>query len=118
ESWTKTGSVEEFRELYADFHADVRWLIDSCDDVLKTALYERDPLGTWSRGNVTLLGDACHPMLPFMAQGAGTAIEDAVMLTRCLVDLPNLHNDVEISLSRYEALRKERTSDIQKASRG
>ena len=83
--------------------------------MLKTALYERDPLPSWSRGRVTLLGDACHPMMPFMAQGAGMAVEDAVVLARCLhegmADLP-------AALRRYERARLARTAEIQVASRG
>ncbi|MDP0880980.1 FAD-dependent monooxygenase, partial [Klebsiella variicola] len=75
---------EELRGFYADFHPDARALLDACDTVLKTALYERDPLPAWSQDRITLLGDACHPMMPFMAQGAGMAIEDAVVLARNL----------------------------------
>lgn len=115
ESWTLPGDVAEFRELYADFHEDARSLIDACDTVLKTALYEREPLPRWSQGRVTLLGDACHPMLPFMAQGAGMAIEDAVVLARCLTDLGD---DVPNALRVYEEVRKPRTSQIQLSSRG
>ncbi len=114
ESWTMPGDVTEFRELYAGYHEDARALIDACDTVLKTALYERDPLPTWCRGRVALLGDACHPMLPFMAQGAGMAIEDAIVLARCLTDLGD---DVPAALRAYEDARKERTSRIQLASR-
>jgi salicylate hydroxylase len=115
ESWTLPGSVTEFRELYTGYHADARALIDACDSVLKTAMYERDPLPTWVAGGVALLGDACHPMLPFMAQGACTAIEDAVILARCVSE-----SGVEpaAALRRYEHLRKERTARIQLASRG
>lgn len=114
ESWTTPGSVSEFREVYADFHEDAVRLVDSCDEVLKSALHERDPLPTWTKGQVTLLGDACHPMLPFMAQGAGSAIEDAVILARCLSDE---NTTVLEALSRYEATRKPRTSKIQLSSR-
>ncbi|MBN9411607.1 MAG: FAD-dependent monooxygenase [Burkholderiales bacterium] len=116
ESWTTQGSVEELREQYADFHPDARALLAACDEVLKTALYERDPMPTWSRGRMTLLGDAAHPMLPFMAQGAGMAIEDAVVLARHLegVDAAGLPN----ALARYEVARRERTSRIQLGSRG
>lgn len=114
ESWTMPGDVEEFRDLYAGYHADARTLIDACDTVLKTALYERDPLPEWYAGRVVLLGDACHPMLPFMAQGAGMAIEDAVLLARCLTAFDT---DIPAALRVYEDLRKPRTSQIQLASR-
>lgn len=116
ESWTTPGSVDELRGFYADFHPDARALLDACDSVLKTALYERDPLPHWSQGAMTLLGDACHPMMPFMAQGAGMAIEDAVVLAR------NLHGTapggVTAALRRYEAMRLERAGRIQVGSRG
>jgi salicylate hydroxylase len=117
ESWTTAGSVEELRGFYAGFHPDARALLDACDSVLKTALYERDPLPHWSRGPMTLLGDASHPMMPFMAQGAGMAIEDAVVLARNLA-LVREPADVPAALARYEAMRIERASRIQIASRG
>lgn len=116
ESWTMPGDVGELREAYAGFHPDARALLDACDEVLKSALYVRDPLPRWSVGRQTLLGDACHPMTPFMAQGACMAIEDAVVLARCLDDdsLP----DAAARLSRYEQLRLPRTSRVQRGSRG
>jgi salicylate hydroxylase len=116
ESWTREGDVQELREVYCDFHPDARKLLDACESVLKSALYEREPLAQWSRGRVTLLGDACHPMLPFMAQGAGMAIEDAVVLGRALagVDLPGVPQALQV----YEQARRERTARIQIGSRG
>lgn len=117
ESWTSEGSVAELRGFYADFHPDARALLDACDSVLKTALYERDPLAQWSRGRITLCGDACHPMMPFMAQGAGMAIEDGVVLARCLSAAPS-SAQVPAALARYDALRQERTGRIQVGSRG
>jgi salicylate hydroxylase len=81
--------------------------------VLKSALYERDPLPQWSKDRVTLMGDASHPMLPFMAQGAGMAIEDGVVLGRCLVG-----DEPEAELRRYEQARQDRTARIQIGSRG
>jgi salicylate hydroxylase len=117
ESWTTQGSVEELRGFYADFHPDARALLDACDEVLKTALYERDPLPHWSKGRLTLLGDACHPMMPFMAQGAGMAIEDGVVLARHLGGVTDAASVTE-ALARYDAARLERTSKIQIGSRG
>jgi salicylate hydroxylase len=124
ESWTTAGDVNELREVYRDFHPDARRLLAACDSVMKSALYEREPLPRWSVGRVTLLGDACHPMLPFMAQGAGMSIEDAVVLGRALeplaqVDLGgNAALRISAALSRYEAARRERTAKIQIGSRG
>ena len=113
ESWTSEGDVEELRAFYKDFHPDARALLAACDSVLKSALYERDPLPQWSDRRVTLLGDACHPMLPFMAQGAGMAIEDGVVLGRCLSG-----DDPEAELLQYQKARQEPTAEIQIGSRG
>ena len=117
ESWTTPGSVDELRGFYADFHPDARALLDACDSVLKTALYERDPLTAWSLGPMTLVGDACHPMMPFMAQGAGMAIEDCVVLARNLAGVA-APAQVAAALHRYETMRMERASQIQVGSRG
>jgi salicylate hydroxylase len=117
ESWTSEGDVNELRGFYKDFHPDARALLDACDSTLKSALYEREPLAQWSVGTVTLLGDACHPMLPFMAQGAGMAIEDAVVLGRALAGVATREQAAQALLS-YENARKERTAKIQIGSRG
>lgn len=117
ESWTSEGDVNELRGFYKDFHADARALLEACDTTLKSALYEREPLPQWSVGTVTLLGDACHPMLPFMAQGAGMAIEDAVVLGRALAGVSDRAQAIE-ALRRYEKTRQERTAKIQIGSRG
>jgi len=116
ESWTTNGSVDEFKHLFADFHPDATALLAACDEVLKTALYERDPMPQWGKGCVTLLGDACHPMLPFMAQGAGMAIEDAIVLGRALKDADTAH--LAAALQRFETTRKPRTAEVQLGSRG
>ncbi|AII07112.1 MULTISPECIES: FAD-dependent monooxygenase [Rhodococcus] len=113
ESWTTPGSVTELRELYRDFHPEARALLDACDDVLKSALYVRDPLESWTDGRAVLLGDAAHPMMPFMAQGAGMAIEDAIVLSRCL----SLFDDPAVALQTYQDTRLQRTSRIQRGSR-
>lgn len=117
ESWTSEGDVNELRGFYKDFHPDARALLDACDSTLKSALYEREPLPCWSVGTVTLLGDACHPMLPFMAQGAGMAIEDAVVLGRCMAGAAS-RTDARKALQVYENARRERTAKIQIGSRG
>lgn len=116
ESWTAPGSVEELREQYVAYHPEARALLDACDTVLKTALYERDPMPAWAAGRMALLGDAAHPMLPFMAQGAGMAIEDAVVLARHLEGVA-MH-DIAGALQRYERARLPRTSQVQLGSRG
>jgi salicylate hydroxylase len=116
ESWTMPGDVTELRKAYSTFHPEARALLDACSEVMKSALYVRDPLPRWSLGHATLLGDACHPMTPFMAQGAGMAIEDAVVLGRALEGVSK--SNVPEALARYENSRKERTSRVQIGSRG
>jgi salicylate hydroxylase/6-hydroxynicotinate 3-monooxygenase len=114
ESWSATGDVRELRAAYASFHPEVRMVLDACPDCHKWAILERDPLPTWSQGRVVLIGDACHPMTPYMAQGAATSIEDAAVLARCLKDVSQ--DGIEAAFKRFEAHRKPRTSKIQEIS--
>lgn len=116
ESWTAPGEVAELQHIYADFHVDARARLNACTEVLKSALYVRDPLPRWHDGRLVLLGDAAHPMMPFMAQGAGQAIEDAVVLARSLAD--TRFESIEHALTAYQDARLDRTSRIQIASRG
>lgn len=109
ESWSSQGDIRELRAAFAGYHREVRDLLVQCEDVLKTALYERDPLAHWTKGRVTLLGDACHPMMPFMAQGAGMGLEDAAVLARCV----EIDDDVADALRRYETVRRDRASTMQ-----
>ena len=78
ESWNERGDHSELKSDFAGWHETVQVLIDNMDpeECFKWALFDRPPMTRWSRGRVTLLGDACHPTLPFMAQGAAMAIED------------------------------------------
>jgi salicylate hydroxylase/6-hydroxynicotinate 3-monooxygenase len=114
ESWSAKGDVQELRQEYEGFHPDVRAVLAACPDCHKWAILEREPLPRWSDGRVVLLGDACHPMTPYMAQGAATAIEDAAILARCLEEVEG--QDIEGAFQRYEAHRKPRTSRIQAIS--
>jgi 2-polyprenyl-6-methoxyphenol hydroxylase-like FAD-dependent oxidoreductase len=114
ESWSAKGDVRELRRAYEGFHQDVRAVLAACPDCHRWAILEREPLPRWSEGRVVLLGDACHPMTPYMAQGAGTAMEDAAVLARCLEATGG--EDVEGAFRRYEAHRKPRTSRIQAIS--
>jgi salicylate hydroxylase/6-hydroxynicotinate 3-monooxygenase len=114
ESWSAKGEVTELRKAYEDFHSDVRAVLRACPDCHKWAILEREPLPRWSDGRVVLLGDACHAMTPYMAQGAATAIEDAAILTRCLDEVDG--EDTVSAFKRYEAHRKPRTSRIQAIS--
>jgi 2-polyprenyl-6-methoxyphenol hydroxylase-like FAD-dependent oxidoreductase len=114
ESWSAKGDVNELRRAYEGFHPDVRAVLEACPDCHKWAILEREPLERWSDGPVVLLGDAAHPMTPYMAQGGATAIEDAAVLARCLADVDG--EDVEGAFRRYEAHRKPRASLIQAIS--
>jgi len=114
ESWSAKGDVRELRHAYEGFHPDVRRVLDACPDCHKWAILERDPLPCWSDDGVVLLGDACHPMTPYMAQGAATAIEDAAVLARCLDAVDG--DAIADAFERYEAHRKPRVSRIQAIS--
>lgn len=115
ESWTERGEYTELKDDFAGWNDTVQALIDNADpDALyKWALHDRPPMPRWGSGAVTLLGDACHPMLPFMAQGAAMAIEDGAVLAACLRQT----SDAPAALSRYENLRKSRTAGVQRDSR-
>lgn len=113
ESWTDKGRVEDVLALYEGWHPTVRGLISAFPETFIWALHDRLPLPRWSEGRVTLLGDACHPMLPMMAQGAAQAIEDGAALAALLKTMPD---DVPAALRRYEAVRKPRATRLQEAS--
>lgn len=109
ESWSVAGTVEECLADYPGWHEDVHTLIKSIDTPYKWALMLRPPMDVWSRGRATLLGDACHPTLPFLAQGAVMAIEDGFVLGRAFA----AHGeDYEQAFASYEAARNGRTSKI------
>ena len=99
---------------FSGWHGDIQTLIEAADQnsLYKWALFDRPPMPSWGQGRVTLLGDACHPTLPFMAQGAAMAIEDGAVLSACLVQDSNIQ-----SLKRYEDLRRTRTASVQNGSR-
>jgi salicylate hydroxylase/6-hydroxynicotinate 3-monooxygenase len=114
ESWSAKGNVKDLRAAYEGFHQDERNVLEACPDCHKWAILEREPLPRWSDGRVVLLGDAAHPMTPYMAQGAATSIEDAAILARCLEAVNG--DDIEGAFKRYEAHRKPRTSVVQAIS--
>lgn len=112
ESWTDRGEVADACAAFEGWHPQLHDIMRAVDETFIWALFHRPPLPRWSRGRATLLGDACHPMLPFMAQGAAQSLEDAATLTACLV-----HDaDVPAALRRYEALRLPRASRVQALS--
>jgi 6-hydroxynicotinate 3-monooxygenase len=115
ESWSAKGDVGELRAAFEGFDRQVQTVLAACPDVHKWALVDRDSLERWTDGNVTLLGDACHPMTPYMAQGAAMAIEDAAVLSRCLKDVDR--GGIAEAFHRFETSRKPRTSRVQETSR-
>ncbi|MEA3215053.1 MAG: hypothetical protein QOJ19_1209 [Acidimicrobiia bacterium] len=115
ESWTSRGELDEALADFDGWSPVVRQLMAHVGQsaLFRWALYDRDPLPRWGDGHVTLLGDAAHPMLPFMAQGAAQAIEDAAVLARCLSSI----DDPPAALRRYEDFRRDRTAEVQQAAR-
>jgi salicylate hydroxylase len=112
ESWTDPGDPADAIAAFAGWHPQLHEILGAVDETFIWALFDRPPLPHWSEGRVTLLGDACHPMLPFMAQGAAQALEDGAALTACLTREP----DVQAALRRYEEVRLPRASRIQALS--
>ena len=106
--------VAEIKKCYEGFHPEVMRVIGACPQASKWPLLERKPLTMWGRGNIVLLGDACHPMKPHMAQGAGMAIEDAATLFRCFEHIGG--EDFAKAFRLYEANRHARTSRVQQVS--
>jgi salicylate hydroxylase len=113
ESWTDKGEVADVLARYDGWHPTVRGLIGAFPETFIWALHDRAELPHWSDGRVTLLGDACHPMLPMMAQGAAQSIEDGAALAALLKAMPD---DIAGALARYEAVRKPRATKLQQAS--
>ena len=113
ESWTERGSVEECRADFAKWHPAVQQFIDALEVPYKWGLVGREPLSTWAFGRMCLMGDACHPTLPFLAQGANMAIEDGLVLARCIAANTR---DIAAAFRRFEALRAERTAAIVRGS--
>ncbi len=111
ESWTDRVDVADALAAFAGWHPQPHEILRSVDETFIWALFDRAPLPRWSSGRVTLLGDACHPMLPFMAQGAAQALEDGAALTSCLTQRGD--RSIPESLLLYETARKPRASRLQ-----
>lgn len=115
ESWTARGDAAELAAAYKGWHPDVTQLIGAAQTVSRWALHDRESIERLSAGRVTVIGDAAHPMLPFQAQGANQAIEDAVVLAGCLAGAGP--DRLSAALRRYERIRLPRTTRIQRQSR-
>jgi salicylate hydroxylase len=113
EDWTDRATIERALAAFDGWHPQIHRIIAAADTCFIWALFDRDPLPRWSAGRVTLLGDACHPMYPFMAQGAAQAIEDGAALTALLA----AGGDPVAILKRYEELRLPRVTRLQQMSR-
>ena len=109
ESWSAQGTHEECHATFAGWHDDIHSMIRLFSKPYKWALMGREPLPQWSIGRVSLLGDACHSMLPMLAQGAVMSLEDGVVLAR---SLEAAGDDVEQGLQRYQQARIERTTKV------
>jgi len=109
ESWSARGTHEECHASFAGWNADIHCMIDNMATPFKWALFERTPIASWGAGRVTLLGDACHSMLPMLAQGAVMALEDGYVLVRAL---DAAGGDVTQGFARYETARKERVNKV------
>jgi salicylate hydroxylase len=115
EGWTIPAEISELLELYSDFHPDVLQMIESIEPktLFKWGLRDREPLRQWTLGRASMLGDAAHPMSPFLGQGAVVAIEDGMVLGRCFAKA----GTPEEALQLYEAARKQRANAAQIHSR-
>jgi salicylate hydroxylase len=114
ESWTESGDIAEMLRSFEDAEPRVRAMLAQVKSAFITGMYYRDPIDSWSSGRVTLLGDAAHPMVPFLAAGAGQSIEDAWTLARVLA---RRQDDIPGALVEYERRRLPRTTRIQAGAR-
>jgi salicylate hydroxylase len=114
EQWSDRGSISDAAKKYEGWHPQLATILNAVDETFKWALFDRDPLPQWTQGRVALLGDACHPMLPYMAQGAAQAIEDGAALAACL---KHAAFDIPSAFRAYVALRKPRATGVQERSR-
>src|SRR5690606_9511437 len=108
-SWNVPSSRDELLAGFKGWHENIQRLFSRADDVFKWGLFDRDPMPSWTKGHVTLLGDAAHPMLPFLSQGAAMAIEDGFVLAGSLA----AESSPAKALQRYESLRHSRTTRVQ-----
>ena len=113
ETWVERGTKEEALADFVDWHPTITKLLSQADELYRWALFDRKPLEKWAEGRVALLGDAAHPMLPFMAQGAVMAVEDAFVLAQQLAS----GGDINAALETYQHQRYARASRVQALSR-
>ena len=119
EGWSRDGEPDHIRRAFTEWSREARVLIAAPPAWRCWSLFDRKPLRHWSSGRQTLLGDAAHPMLPFLAQGAAMAIEDAAVLAREFAPLSSggSERDIAAALRRYELARRSRTAKAQREAR-
>jgi salicylate hydroxylase len=115
ESWTAAGDPDVLRREFDGWDPRIAFVLKQVDQCFRWALYDREPLATWSKGRLTLLGDAAHPMLPHLGQGANQSIEDGMALATILAQADEAA--VPVTLAAYERLRRERVAEVQRGSR-
>lgn len=115
ESWTESGDIDELHRSFSDIEPRARKMMEQIDASFITGMYYRDPIDRWTYGRVTLMGDAAHPMVPFLAQGACQGIEDAWTLATVLSQRAD--KDVPAALLEYEQRRRPRTTRVQSGAR-
>jgi len=113
DSWTEQGTLAECAEDLKGWHDNIQMMVSNIDIPYKWGLFLREPVPLWNGGRVALLGDACHAMLPYLGQGANSAMEDAVVLSRAL---DAYADDVEQALSVYHQLRYDRVVELVRQS--
>ena len=115
ESWSAPGNPDTLRAEFEGWDPRIGTVLKQVDNCFRWALYDREPLPTWSKGRLTLLGDAAHPMLPHLGQGANQSIEDGMALATILAQVDNAA--VPAALLAYERLRRERVAEVQLGAR-
>jgi salicylate hydroxylase len=115
ESWSAPGDPAVLRREFEGWDARIGRVLDQVESTFRWALYDREPLPTWTRGRLTLLGDAAHPMLPHLGQGANQSMEDGMALATILAQVDSA--GVPAALLAYERLRRERVAEVQLGAR-
>jgi salicylate hydroxylase len=115
ESWTAPGDPDELRQEFEGWDPRIAYLLSHVESTFRWSLYDRDPIPVWTKGRLTLLGDAAHPMLPHLGQGANQSIEDGMALSLLLGASDPL--DAPAALQTYESLRRTRVAQVQIGAR-
>ncbi len=117
--WTSNAAFvpcdrDELIVTFDGYHTELRQIVKAATEITKWPIFDREPVERWSGDRIVLLGDACHPMRPYMAAGAAMAIEDAGILARCIAEVGS--DDAGESFTWYEANRKPRVRQVQQIS--